>query len=168
MYNRPIAKPPGYPFRITSFIASMGVHCALIAALAMISTDADKPIWALSTDLKQLQVRKVLIYDIRRKTTDVTPLKSFGSSAKPRGAEVSKQAVIATSPKPTSTKQFIWQPVPKIQIKRDMRAPDVIARMARSLPAPPMPPKEKQPPKQDVDGVSPPSKKTPGRSPRVM
>jgi hypothetical protein len=61
--------------------------------------------------------------------------------------------VIATSPKAKSTKQFIWRPAPKIQIKHDMRAPDVIARMARSLPSPPVPPKEKKPPKQDVDGI---------------
>jgi hypothetical protein len=151
--NTPIAKPPSYPFRITSFIISLAVHCALIASIALISTDDDKPIRAFSTDLRQLQVRKVLIYDIRRNLPDVTPLKSSASSPKPQGAEVSKQAVIATSPNAKSTEQFIWQPVPKIQIKHDLRAPDVIARMARSLPSPPVPPKERKPPKQDVDGV---------------
>src|SRR5437879_944325 len=101
--NTPIAKPPGYPFRISSFIISLGVHCTLIASLALISTDDDQPVRAISNDLSQLHVRKVLIYDIRRNPKDVTPLKSSGSSPKPQGDEVSKHAVIATSPNAKST-----------------------------------------------------------------
>lgn len=150
--NTPIAKPQGYPFRITSFLISLGVHCALITAIAFVSIDQDLPIRATSSDLSQLNIHKVLIYDIRTKTLDVTPLKSSGLSLKLQGNEVSKQAVIATSPNAKSTEQFIWQPVPKLQIKQDLRIPNMIARMATSLPAPPAPPKEK-PPRPEVEGV---------------
>ena len=148
----PIVKPQGYPFRLTSFLISLGVHWALITALMFVSLDRDPPMSATAHDLSQLNVHKVLIYDIRTKPLDVTPLKSAGLSPKPQGNEVSKQAVIATSPNAKSTEQFIWQPVPKLQIKQDLRTPNMIARMATSLPAPPAPPKE-SPPRPEVEGV---------------
>lgn len=115
--------------------------------------DQDLPISATANDLSQLNVHKVLIYDIRAKPLDVTPLKSSGLSPKPQGREVSKQAVIATSPNAKSTEQFIWRPAPKLQIKQDLRTPNVIARMATSLPAPPAPPKE-SPPRPEMEGES--------------
>ena len=150
--NTPIAKPQGYPFRITSFLMSLGVHCALITALNFVSLDQDRPISATANDLSKLNVHKVLIYDLRTKPLEVAPLKSSGLSPKPQGEEVSKQAVIATSPKAKSTEQFIWRPAPKLQIKQDLQTPNMIARMATALPAPPAPPKE-SPPRPEVEGV---------------
>ncbi len=152
MDNPPIAKPQAYPFRITSFVISLGVHCTVILAITFVSIDQALPISATANDLSQLNVHKVLIYDIRAKPPDVTPLKSSGLSPKPQGNEVSKQALIATSPNAKSTEQFIWRPAPKLQLKQDLRTPNMIARMATSLPAPPAPPKE-SPPRPDVEGI---------------
>ena len=45
-------------------------------------------------------------------------------------------AIIATAPKPKSVKQFIWQPVPKVEIHQDLPAPNLIARAAMAIPAP--------------------------------
>ena len=150
--NAPIAKPQGYPFRISSFITSLAVHWVLIASLMLISSNNDRPLRETSISLSRPEVHNVLIYDFRKKQPDVDPLKSIAPTPKPQGEELSKQTVIATSPNAKSKEQFIWQPAPKLQIKQDLRTPNMIARMATSLPAPPAPPKEK-PPRPEVEGV---------------
>jgi len=85
-------------------------------------------------ELVQPKTHKILIYDLRRKPPDVEPLKKLGTFPRPRGLELSKQAVIATSPKPKSTQQMIWIQAPKIEIQKDVPLPNLIARMKSSLP----------------------------------
>jgi hypothetical protein len=46
------------------------------------------------------------------------------------------------APKAKSSKQFIWQPVPKIEIHQDVPAPNVVARISTSVVAPPPEPKK--------------------------
>jgi TonB family protein len=94
-------------------------------------------------ELIQPKIHKILIYDLRRKPRDAEPLKKLGASPRPRGEEMSKQTVIATSPTPKSTQQMIWIPTPTIQIQRDVPLPNLIARMKTVLPFIPALPKEK-------------------------
>ena len=63
---------------------------------------------------------------------------------------MSKNTLIATAPKAKSTQQFIWRPIPKVEIHRDLPAPNVILRAAMAIPAPAPPPPEPKPlPKSD-------------------
>jgi Gram-negative bacterial TonB protein C-terminal len=97
-------------------------------------------------ELVQPKLHKIIIYDFRKKPPDVEPLKKLSETPRPRGAELSKQAVIATSPNPKSVQQLIWIPTPKIQIQKDVPLPNLIARMKTTLPFVSAIPKEKPQP----------------------
>ena len=96
--------------------------------------------------LVQPKLHKIIMYDFRKKPPEVQPVKKSGEFPRPRGAEISKQAVIATSPKPKSTQQMIWLPTPKIEVQKDVPLPNLIARMKTALPSLPNLPKEKPQP----------------------
>jgi hypothetical protein len=107
-------------------------------------------------ELIQPKTHKIIMYDFRKKPPVVEPLKKSSEFPRPRGVELSKQAVIATSPKPKSVQQMIWIPAPQVQIQRDMPLPNLIARMKTVLPSLPTLPNEKpQPPVEAAKTVQP-------------
>lgn len=139
----PSKKPLGYPVRPSSFAASAAAHCIAIVFLGLMSANGGPPERPVYGQLIEPQVHKIVFYDLRKKLPEVKPLKRIGRSPRPRGTEISKQVVIATSPKAKSKEQFIWLPVPKVEIRQDLRVPDLIARIAGSLPSLPAPPEER-------------------------
>ena len=106
----------------------------------LISFPASPPKRPVYDELIKPHERQILFYDFRRKVPDVAPLKRVGRAPTPRGAELSKQAIIATSKKPKSKQVFISVPVPKIEIHEDLPAPLLVARLDATLPPPPAPP----------------------------
>lgn len=145
-----------YPLRVSSFFASVGVHGGIIAALAGVSTlsvvPAPRPVYE---EFIKPHEHQIVFYEFRRKAPDVDPLKPTGNRQSPRGAELSRQAVIATSPKPKSTQLFISVPAPEIEIHQDIPAPLVIAKADVSFRPPPEQPKPRKfvpppPAKRDV------------------
>ena len=106
---------------------------------------------------------KIVWYDFRKKLPDVEPEKKIGETPKPRGRELARRILIADAPKPKSEKQFIWRPVPKVEIKQDLALPNVIARVNLSVPAPPEPKKIEKPkieaPPAPQPNISPPAPK---------
>ena len=72
---------------------------------------------------------------------EVTPLRKAGDAHEPRGAELSWQTAVATSPQAVSKQQTIWLPTPKIEIRQDVAAPDLFAKL--NMPALPAPEKTK-------------------------
>ena len=109
----------------------------MVALLFLMPSTDDR---AEKTAYKQLiepQAHKLIWYDFHKKLPDVSAAKKVGNSPEPRGAELSKQVIIATSPNPISKTQFIWRPVPKILIPQDLPLPNLVARTNTSLPPPP-------------------------------
>jgi len=89
------------------------------------------------------EAHKIIWYDFRKQPVpDVEAAKRVGTFPKPRGRELSPDTIIATSPNAKSSKQFIWQPVPKLEIRHDVPAPNVVARMSTAVVAPPPEPKK--------------------------
>jgi hypothetical protein len=135
---------PDYPLRLSSFFVSLGVHGLAIAALVTIAglpgAQPDRPIY---TELIKPNERKILIYDFRRKVPDVAPLKKVGASKDPRGAELSKQVIVATSKIPKSKEVFISVPAPKFEVHQDMPAQLLIAQLDTTLSSLPTKPKPK-------------------------
>ncbi|HLK21343.1 MAG TPA: energy transducer TonB [Bryobacteraceae bacterium] len=136
----------GYRIRPRSFVLSVLFHGIAITALCFIpiyiaiQPESNKPIF---DELIRPEVHKIVWYDFRKKETpDVEAAKRVGTFPKPRGRELSPDTIIATSPKAASSKQFIWQPVPKIEIHHDVPAPNVVARMNTAVVAPPPEPKK--------------------------
>jgi hypothetical protein len=135
---------PGYRIRPRSFVYSVGFHCLVVAALFLIpiytNTETQRPIY---DELVHPEAHKIIWYDFRKQPLpDVNAAKRIGTFPKPRGRELSREAIIAMSPKAKSSKQFIWQPVPKVEIHTDVPAPNVVARMNTAVVAPPPEPKK--------------------------
>jgi hypothetical protein len=134
----------GYRIRPKSFIFSVAFHCSVIAALiflpAYTNTAPKKPIY---DELIRPEEHKIVWYNFRQEPLpDVDAAKRIGTFPKPRGRELSRDAIIAKAPNAKSSKQFIWQPIPKIEIHRDIPAPNVVARINISVVAPPPEPKK--------------------------
>ncbi|MGD0295703.1 MAG: energy transducer TonB [Bryobacteraceae bacterium] len=132
-----------YRIRPRSFVFSVGFHCLVVAALFLIpaytNSEPQRPIY---DELVHPEAHKIIWYDFRKPLPDVDAAKRVGTFPKPRGRELSREAIIATSPQAKSSKQFIWQPVPKIEIRHDVPAPNVVARMNTAVVAPPPEPKK--------------------------
>jgi hypothetical protein len=136
----------GYRIRPRSFIASVLLHGTLIAGAFLLPSyqyqESEKPIYE---ELIRPEVHRIVWYSIPKPKPlpEVSAPKRIGTFPRPRGRERSEQAIVATSPKPKSVKQFIWQPVPKIEIHQDLPVPNLIARAAMAIPSPPPPPQPK-------------------------
>lgn len=138
-------QPPfqGYRIRPTSFVWSVAFHSVAILSLGFLPAYMDTaPRTPIYDEIVKPQEHKIIWYDFRKPLPDVQPAKRIGKSRKPRGRELSRDTIIAKSPKPSSSRQFIWQPVPKIEIRKDIPAPNLVARMRTSFVAPPPQPKK--------------------------
>jgi Gram-negative bacterial TonB protein C-terminal len=133
---RPRRRRPGYGLRPRSFVFSTGLHGAVVALLFLVPSHNDDDRTAYK-ELIQPQAHKLIWYDFHKKLPEVAAAQKIGTSPEPRGAELSKQAIIAAAPNPISNQQFIWRPIPKIQILQDLPVPNLISRTNTSLPPPP-------------------------------
>ena len=107
---------------------STGVHCVVIVLLFQIrSTGELRP--PSVADLIRAKSTKIIWYDFRKRPTVVSASERVGQSKTPRAPVQAKRAMIATSPKPKSSRQLIWQSAPKIEIERDLPLPNMVARM---------------------------------------
>jgi len=137
-----VAKPlPDYPLRPTSFVASLCVHGSIIAGLAFLSaidvTPSARPVYDEFIKPHEQHIR---FYDFRQ-IPEVAPQNKAEHLETPRGRERSKQIVIATSPKPKSTQQFITVPAPVIEIHQDIPVPMMVAKLDTKVAPPPEQPK---------------------------
>jgi hypothetical protein len=115
-------------------------------------TADNKPIY---NELIKPEEKKIVWFALpKKKLPDVSAERRIGTFPRPRAPQQSPIAIIATSPKPKSVKQFIWQPVPKVELRQDQPAPNMLARAAMAIPAPPPPPEPKPKiDKPDTQGV---------------
>ncbi len=150
--------PRGYRVQPTSFVLSILFHTVVVGGLLLLPhsdfTDQShrRPIY---DELIQPEAKKIVWYSVpKKKLPEVSAEQRIGTFPKPRAPEKADVAIIATAPKPESVKQFIWQPVPKIKLRQDLPAPNLIARAAMAIPAPPPPPEPKPKiDKPDTKGV---------------
>ena len=120
--------PREYPLQRSSFAGSLCVHLFIIAGLGLISsTNEPRPIYN-----EFVKDHKIFIYDFRKPTPVAAAEKPV--PPRPRAIRRAPRTFIAKAPKPKSIKQMIFVPVPKIELPRDIPAPDMVARMATSLP----------------------------------
>lgn len=145
--------PPGYQLRPRSFVGSGFLHFLILFALGLIpgyraiTASSQRPVL---DELVRPQDHKIVWYSYRKELPDVRAAVRVGTFPVPRARELSKNTIIATAPNAKSTQQFIWRPVPKVEIHRDLPAPNLILRAATAIPAPAPPPPDPKPlPKAD-------------------
>ncbi|HTW66200.1 MAG TPA: energy transducer TonB [Bryobacteraceae bacterium] len=144
--------PRGYRVRPGSFVLSILFHALAIAALVSIprgNPAPQAPKRPIYEALIQPEAKKIIWYSLPQKLPEVSAEQRIGTFPKPRAALKSPVAIIATAPNPKSEKQFIFQKVPKIQLKQDLPSPNLIARAAMAIPVPPPPEPRKFIPKFD-------------------
>src|ERR1700688_2895214 len=143
---------PVYRIRPRSFAVSVVLHSSVVLALGLIPPQVSVSNRPIYDDVILPDEHKIVWYDYRKPDLpDVDAAQRIGTFPKARGKELSRDVIIATAPKATSNKQFIWIPVPKIEIKQDLAMPNLIARAATAIPAPP-PPEPKKTEKPQVAG----------------
>lgn len=130
--------PALYPLRWGSFFGSFGLHWLLIGVMVFLVTQHRILETTLYYEPAQPPERKTLYFDVRYQLPEVTSAKKL-STADPRGAEVSKHTVVATSPSANSNQQIILQPMPLPELPKDVVTPDFTARLNVELPPPPKP-----------------------------
>ena len=138
----------GYRIRPTSFIFSIVFHVLVVSGLLLMPAaprvHADAHLRPIYDELIKPQEKKIVWYSPPKKPLpDVSAQQRIGTFPTPRAPIKAATAIIATAPQPKSVKQFIWQPVPKVEIRQDLPAPNLIARAAMAIPAPPPPPEPK-------------------------
>jgi hypothetical protein len=141
----PSARSRGYRIRPTSFVLSIAFHVVVVSGLLLLphveSSQDQAHTRPIYDELIKPAEKKIVWYSPPKKALpDVSAQQRIGTFPTPRAPRKSNMAIIATAPKPKSVKQFIWQPVPKVEIHQDLPAPNLIARAAMAIPAPPPPP----------------------------
>ena len=160
-YISPWDPAASYDLRARWFFASACFHVLAVAALVSIpvlypnvsAVDSKRPVY---DELVKPDEHKIVWYaPPKTKLPEVTAVQRVGTSPTPRGREFSKDVLIATAPKAASTKQFIWRPVPKVEIHRDLDAPNMVLKLATAVPvpAPPPPPEPKKVAPTTPEGV---------------
>ena len=129
----------GYRIHPTSFILSIVFHVVAVSGLLLLphveSQDQahKKPIY---DELIKPEEKKIVWYSPpKKKLPDVSAQQRIGTFPTPRAPLKSPTAIIATAPKPKSVKQFIWQRIPKVEIRQDLPAPNLISQAAHGNPA---------------------------------
>jgi len=147
----------GYRLRPTSFALSIIFHVVLVAGLLLLprveydDQTHNKPIY---TELIKPAERKIIWYRASKDLPDVSAQEKIGTLSTPSAVQKAEVAIIATAPQPKSVKQFVWQPVPKVEIHLDLPSPNLIVRAAAAIPAAPPPPEPKPTvEKPDMSGV---------------
>jgi hypothetical protein len=135
-----------YPIRPRSFVASIGVHGAVLALLVLVPSARVAPRRPIYTELIEPQAEKIVWRNLREPLPHVSAPEKVGLSEQPRGVKLSSRVVVATSPQARSETQFIWQPVPKIEIRQDLPLPNLVSRVNLPAPPPPLPAEAKSPP----------------------
>ncbi len=138
------APRPDYPLRGSPFVVSLGLHGLVVAALMSVTFSGKSSKRPVYDEFIKPNAHRLVYYDFRRKVPEVSPVKKVGRTPDPRGAELSRQAIIATSRKPKSEQVFISVPAPKVEIRQDMPTPLLVARLDTILPVPAAPPKPKK------------------------
>ena len=133
----PPGKTPGYRIRPSSFAASLVLHSGVVAILLLNPMRDHTTENALYRAIIQPHEHKIIFYKFQKKLPEVRAAKKIGNSPRPRGLELSDQTMIAASPNAKSVRQLIWQPLPKIELPRDLQLPNLIARANAALPPPP-------------------------------
>ncbi len=148
----------GYRIHPTSFILSIVFHVVAVSGLLLLPRHetADqahkRPIY--DELIKPVEKKIVWYSPPKRKLPDVSAQQRIGTFPAPRAPLKSPTAIIATAPKPKSVKQFIWQRIPKVEIRQDLPAPNLISQAAMSIPLPPPPPEPRpKVDKPDTQGV---------------
>jgi TonB family protein len=133
-------------FRPVPFAFSLLVHGTILTWVAS-GPVRDEPKSLYAREIAP-HASRVIWYDFRQKLPDVSPPASHLHAAPPRAeVKIATQEMVAGSPTAPHARQFIWQPVPKLEMNKDVQSPNVLALHAPRLEPPPKPKLFVPPPK---------------------
>ena len=138
------------------FAASLLTHALLLAWVAS-GPPRDKPESIYRQTIAPHE-SKIVWYDFRKKLPDVSPAGEEPDSKPPRAdVKLESQEIVAGSAKAPRARQFVWQPAPKVELKRDLKSPNLLALVAPHLEPPPKPKRFVPPPEVPRPAPRPPA-----------
>lgn len=159
-----LLKPPTSRLRTATFVLSVLLHLGFAGSVMWFDLLVQwheeslrrSQYQVLMLPKPQMIQRKVLYYDFRKPVPEVAAEKPFGASKAAQGErDAAGRTLIAQSPKPASSRQFIWQPKHPEPIPVDIPTPNVAALAPAAPPAPKTPLKAFTPPPADRPKASP-------------
>ncbi len=115
---------------------SLALHAAVFVYLAFAPPHQRERPYSVYREQIFPNQKKLIWYSFKTKLPEVSPLERRGPSRKPRVDVKSPQIVIAQAPRSPRAKQMIWQPVPRIELKQDLKSPNLLAFEVQVPPAP--------------------------------
>ena len=151
-------RPHDYALRPSSFALSVSIHAGLLALiwtgpLPYPPGESNRP-----KNLYELviapQQKKLVWYRRQDPLSPVVSEKPADGRARGR-LQSFQQSIVATPPEPKPVRQMIWQPAPRLQLEKDLKAPNLIGIAAPVAPPPPRrEPKQFTPPSSQPQNVA--------------
>lgn len=127
------ARPRPAPFAL-----SVVTHGVLLAWVA--SGPVHEEPKSLYTRVIAPHASKLVWYNFREKLPNVAPATPNIAARPPRAEfKIASQEIVAGSADAPHARQFVWQPVPKLELQQDLRSPNVVAVQAPHIAPPPKP-----------------------------
>lgn len=137
--------PVRTPFlpRLLSLCGSVLVHVLIVLLLLVISQASRQP---PAPSAYRVMIapyeKKIVWYRFKTKLPNVSPGPIYARVNQPKKKTIqSRQTLVAESHAPAG-KQIVWLPKPKIELPRDLEAPNILA-LAKTVPVAAPPPKPK-------------------------
>ena len=116
--------------RSLSLLCSTALHCGLVMAVALpppeLATE-NRQIVYRATVMPLLKEHKVIYYDFRKELPEVSAANAPSRITSPGGSASRSGQRILAEPQQKAGKQFVWLPAPKVTLREELKAPNLIA-----------------------------------------
>lgn len=131
--TEPLAAPAGFPLRLRSWAASLGIHLAVIAFAFLLPPGAPRSRRPNLDEYIRPNRHRIVYYPLRPKPVPVRPDREFGDSEKPRAPVQAADTMVANAPPAASPNRLVYRPETPPEIRAEAAPPP------RPLPPPPPP-----------------------------
>src|SRR5579871_6692336 len=122
-----------------SFIVSVLTHGAILGWVAS-GPVREKPKSLYAQTIATHESKQVWYnFHENQKLPEVTPGPSHKRTRAARVDVRHRQRIVANSPKAPRTRQFVWQPAPKVELQADLKSPNLLAIHTPAAAPPPAP-----------------------------
>ena len=141
LFEAPVRTP--FLRRFLSLCGSVLVHALVVLLLLVISQISRQPSPPSAYKVMIAPYEKKIVwYRFKAKLPNVSPGPIYARVSQPRKKTIRSRQTLVTESHAAAGKQIVWLPKPKIELPRDLEAPNLLA-LAKIVPVVPPPPKPK-------------------------
>lgn len=121
--TEPLAAPAGFPLRLRSWAASLGIHLAVIALAFLLPPGAPRSRRPNLDEYIRPNRHRIVYYPLRPQPVPVRPDREFGDSEKPRAPVQAADTMVANAPPAASPNRLIYRPETPPEIRTEAAPP---------------------------------------------